>query len=232
MLSCHTIPMHLTRLMSQIRDRKLTYLSDSRLQALSALCLANERQHVPGVIIEAGCALGGSSILLCASKARQRELFIHDVFEMIPPPSDKDGTDVHERYAVIKSGQSKGIGGGSYYGYMPNLLDRVKDAFSELGYPIEANNVSLIQGMLQDTLNVNGPVSLAHIDVDWYEPVKTCLKRIFPRLSAFGALVIDDYQDWSGCRAAVDEFFDRVPSDSYEFDLSAGSLIVRKSGVS
>jgi len=214
--------------MSQIRDRKLTYLSDSRLQVLCELCLANERRHVPGVVIEAGCALGGSSILLCASKSPQRELFIYDVFEMIPPPSDKDGTDVHERYAIIKSGHSKGIGGGSYYGYMPNLLPRVKDAFSELGYPIDANNVSLVKGMLQDTLNVNQPVSLAHIDVDWYEPVKTCVERIFPRLSPFGAMVIDDYQDWSGCRTAVNEFFDRVPNESFEFDLTAGSLVVRK----
>jgi O-methyltransferase len=226
------MPKHLSGLMAQIRERQLTYLSDARLQALSEICLANERRQVSGVIIEAGCALGGSSILLCASKAPQRELLIYDVFEMIPPPGDKDGSEVHQRYAVIKSGQSKGIGGGSYYGYLPNLLSRVKDAFSELGYPVDANNVSLIKGMLQDTLNINGPVSLAHIDVDWYEPVKTCLERIFPRLSQFGAIVIDDYQDWSGCRTAVDEFFNRLPPDSYDFDLSAGSLIVRKTSAS
>src|SRR6476620_3510321 len=122
MVPCHTIPQYLTRLISQIRDQKLTYLSESRLHALSELCLANERQNVPGVIIEAGCALGGSSILLCASKSPKRELFIYDVFDMIPPPGDKDGTDVHERYAVIKSGQSKGIGGDTYYGYTSNLL--------------------------------------------------------------------------------------------------------------
>jgi O-methyltransferase len=231
MESSHTIPKSLTGIMSQIRDRKLTYLSDSRLKVLAELCLANERRHVPGVIIEAGCALGGSSILLCASKSPQRDLLIYDVFEMIPPPTNKDGTDVHERYAVIKSGQSKGIGGGTYYGYMDNLLNQVKEAFSELGYPIETNNVFLIKGMLQETLNVSQPVALAHIDVDWYEPVKTCLERVFPQLSAFGAIVIDDYQDWSGCRTAVDEFFDRVPADSYEFDLTAGSLIVRRTAV-
>jgi len=45
-------------------------------------------------------------------------------------------------------------------------------------------------------------------------------------------MVIDDYQDWSGRRAVVDEFFDCVPIDSYEFDLTAGSLVVRKTAAS
>jgi O-methyltransferase len=228
MLTSHAIPQHLGELIGQIRARNLTYLSDARLQALSELCLANERQRVPGVIIEAGCALGGSSILLCASKAPERELRVYDVFEMIPSPGGKDGADVHERYAVIASGKSKGIGGDRYYGYTPNLLSRVRDAFSDLGYPIDANHVSLIKGLLQDTLTVNEPVSLAHIDVDWYEPVKTCLERIYPWLSEGGAIVVDDYQDWSGCRTAVDEHFSRIPAHQYERDLSAGSLILRK----
>jgi asparagine synthase (glutamine-hydrolysing) len=218
----------IVKVMYEIRNRKLTYLSDARLQALSEQCLANERSNVPGIIIESGCALGGSSILLCASKARERLLFIYDVFETIPPPSDKDGKDVHERYAVIKSGKSKGIDGDRYYGYTPNLLGRVKDNFAELGYPIDANNVALVKGMLQDTLIVNQPVSLAHIDVDWYEPVKVCLERIYPQLSVHGAMIVDDYQDWSGCRAAVDEYFEQIPADTYEFVCTAGSLIIRK----
>ena len=229
---CHTIPRHLTELMSQLRERRLTYLSDARLQSLSQLCLTNERQNIPGIIIEAGCALGGSSILLCASKALKRKLVVYDVFEMIPPPGEWDGPDVHARYVVITSGQSKGIGGDRYYGYTPDLLRRVHETFVELGYPIDANNVSLVKGMLQDTLTVNQPVALAHIDVDWYEPVKTCLERIYPHLSEGGAMVIDDYQDWSGCHTAVDEYFERVPADSFVWDVTTGSLVVTKTAIS
>jgi hypothetical protein len=50
----------------------------------------------------------------------------------------------------------------------------------EGSYPCESNNVWLIQGMAQDTLTLDEPVSLAHIDVDWYEPVWTCLTRLEP----------------------------------------------------
>jgi asparagine synthase (glutamine-hydrolysing) len=34
-----------------------------------------------------------------------------------------------------------------------------------------------------------------------------CLQRIVPRLIVGGTLVIDDYEAWSGCRKAVDEYF-------------------------
>ena len=145
---------------------------------------------------------------------------------MIPAPGEHDGEDVHQRYEVIKSGESRGLGGELYYGYRPDLLGEVTRAFSESGYPIEQNNVHLIKGLVQDTMQIDGPVSLAHIDVDWYEPVLTCLQRIVPRLSDGGAIVLDDYKDWSGCRQATDDYFS--DKSSWDFDLSGSSLVVRR----
>ena len=75
------------------------------------------------------------------------------------------------------------------------------------GIAPEHDNVRLVQGRFEDVLEVTGPVALAHIDGDWYNSVMTCLERIAPRLARGGLLVIDDYDDWSGCRKAVDEYF-------------------------
>jgi asparagine synthase (glutamine-hydrolysing) len=61
------------------------------------------------------------------------------------------------------------------------------------------------------------------VDVDWYSPVKTCLKHIVPQISPGGMLVLDDYQDWGGCRKAVDEFLEEG-SRRVAMDNSAGSL--------
>jgi len=36
--------------------------------------------------------------------------------------------------------------------------------------------------------------------------VKFCLNTLRGRLSRYGAIVVDDYNDWPGCRQAVDEF--------------------------
>jgi asparagine synthase (glutamine-hydrolysing) len=56
---------------------------------------------------------------------------------MIPPPSLKDGTDVHERYNVISSGQSIGLGGGTYYGYIDNLKRTVEKNFNTCNLELE-----------------------------------------------------------------------------------------------
>lgn len=109
----------------------------------------------------------------------------YDVFGMIPPPGEKDGEDVHRRYATIVEGRSKGIGGETYYGYRDELLTEVTESFARHGLPIEANNVDLIQGLFEDTIELDEPVALAHLDGDWYASTMTCLTRITPLLFRF-----------------------------------------------
>ena len=88
-------------LVRKIRDSKLTYLSDSKLVGLLRCVHSIEEKDVPGVFIEAGCALGGSSILIAKTKETVREFQIYDVFDMIPAPTEEDTEDVHERYRTI-----------------------------------------------------------------------------------------------------------------------------------
>ncbi len=223
-----TLPREVRKTIRAVKKDRLTYLSRSRLRRLASLCRSHERGRVPGGVIEAGCALGGSSIVMASAKRKDRKLFVYDVFDVIPPPSAEDGADVQERYEAIRSGQAEGIEGDRYYGYVGNLYEQVIASFTRLGYPPEEHNVTLVKGLLQDTLRVCEAVSLAHIDVDWYEPVRTCLERIEPRLSVGGALVLDDYDDWSGCRRAVDAYFRDKDSARYAFDTSSGSLVITK----
>ena len=197
----------------EVRRQKLTYLSVGALNDLFEAAKQADRSRRPGVFIEAGCALGGSAIVLAKAKHPQRPLFIHDVFGMIPPPNEEDGEDVHRRYQRIKSGQAAGIGGDPYYGYETELVDKVRGSFAASGVPVDTNAVSLVEGLFQDTITGDEPVALAHIDGDWYESVRTCLERIGPRLSPGGVMVIDDYFHWSGCRTAVDQFLAKHPDD-------------------
>jgi hypothetical protein len=197
----------------QVRQQKLTYLPIGALNDLYQAALDADDEARPGVFLEAGCALGGSAIVLAKAKDPTRPLFIHDVFGMIPPPTDEDGPDIHARYEKIKSGQAAGIGGDPYYGYEESLTDRVRDTFATFGLPVEENAVTLVKGLFQDTITGDEPVALAHIDGDWYDSVRTCLERIGPRLSFHGVMVIDDYFYWSGCRRAVDEFLAANPND-------------------
>ena len=74
-------------------------------------CRSIEIANLPGVFIEAGCALCGSAILIAKTKKYERPFFVCDVFEMIPPATEKDSQDVHDRYRIITDGKSVVIGG-------------------------------------------------------------------------------------------------------------------------
>ena len=214
-------------LIGRIRERNLTYLSDKKLASLVTTCRAIESAGLPGIFLEAGCALGGSAILLASVKADARPLHVYDVFGMIPPPTADDTPDVHRRYRTIMQGKSVGINGDTYYGYQPDLYDVVLDNLKSFDIDVEKQSVELIEGLVQDTLRLDGPVAMAHIDVDWYEPVKTCLERVFPLLVAGGSIILDDYHDWGGCRKATDEYLQQVPGQ-FVLDDSAGSMKITK----
>ena len=188
---------------------QLTYLDADALTDLYETALAAEAAALPGMIVEAGCALGGSAIVLAAAKSPERPMRVFDVFGMIPPPSDADDQDVHERYEVIRSGQSEGLGGDRYYGYEENLLAKVAENFETHGVSLQAHRVELVQGLFEDTMNFDEAVCIAHVDGDWYESVATCLERIHPVLVPGGVMIIDDYFAWSGARKAVDDFLVR-----------------------
>jgi predicted O-methyltransferase YrrM len=214
-------------LVRQVRKRRLTYLGYDALSDLERTVRRLEAAGVPGIIVEAGCALGGSTVVLARAKRPDRPLRVYDVFGMIPPPSDADGEDIHARYQTVVRGDSPGIEGDRYYGYEENLRDKVANTLRSFGLDLEAHRIELVQGLFQDSLHVDEPVALAHIDADWYESVRTCLERIAPHLSPGGALVIDDYDHWSGCRKAVDEYF-ADKRNQYAFVRHARLHIVRR----
>ena len=148
---------------------------------------------------------------------------MYDVFGLIPEPSARDGEDVHQRYEMIRNGQAQGIAGNTYYGYQDDLFNVAIENFRRHGVPVEANAVRLVKGLFQDTLRVEEPVAMAHVDGDWYQSVMTCLRRIEPWLVQDGVLIIDDYDHWSGSRKAVDEYFrDKLGSTSS----SAGHVFI------
>ena len=201
------LPEPVERVIAQVRAENLTYLSPGNLRDLAALVRDLDRRDVPGLVIEAGTARGGSAITMAAAKAPDRRMKVYDVFGMIPPPSDRDGQDVHRRYAKIASGGASGVGGETYYGYRDDLLTEVTESFERLGVRLDERHVELVPGLFEDTIHLDEAVALAHLDGDWYESTMTCLQRIAPLLSPGGRIVLDDYYAWSGCRTAVDEYF-------------------------
>jgi O-methyltransferase len=213
----------------EVLRRKLTYLSPDRLNSLYECMDAVRMGNVPGDFTEFGVALGGSGACMAAALDGDRRYFGFDVFGMIPPPTEIDGERVNARYKLIASGQSHGIAGSVYYGYIENLYDVVKATFSSLGLPVDDRRISLVRGLFADTLPNYGDVKIAvaHLDCDWYEPVAYCLNYVWPRLSPGGFIILDDYNDWEGCKKAADEFM--ASTNGVELVRLLPHAVIRKS---
>jgi O-methyltransferase len=201
-----------------VRARGLTYLSNARLISLVKKVQKIIRAQKTPVIIEFGVALGGSAILMSSllHPAGRGQFYGYDMFGLIPPPSDNDERDAHDRYNAIVSGQSKGLKGQKYYGYETDLLSKVKAQFKAFGMET-GMNLQLIAGDFRQSFQEPASaVDLIHIDCDWYESVVFCLEVAKAHLRVGGLIVVDDYNDYQGCAKAVDAF---VAKHSREFKL-------------
>lgn len=193
-----------------VRREQLTYLSWPKLRSLERAADEVMARGVAGDFIEAGVARGGSAIVLASRLDSGRRFLGYDVFEMIPPPSERDAPDAHRRYETIRSGRSEGLGGTTYYGYVDDLLGDVRRAFERHGLPLEDGRVELHPGLFETSLRPQAPIALAHIDCDWHDPVLLCLERIHEWLSPGGFVIADDYHHYEGCARACHEFLAAV----------------------
>lgn len=205
----------LSPLARSVLRRRLTYLHPGKLRHIERRLAETIEARVPGDIVEFGVALAGSTVLLAQEATAERRFYGLDVFGMIPEPaSEKDDARSKRRYQDIVQRRSVGIGGDPYYGYRDDLYEHAGAQLRHYGTPMDGERVRLVKGLFEDswpTLDV-GRIAFAHIDCDWYDPVKFCLGETAKRLSPGGAIIIDDYHDYEGCRIAVDEFLQANPS--------------------
>lgn len=198
-----------------VLSRRLTYLQPAKLRHIERRLRETVSAGVPGDIIEFGVALAGSTVLLARQATPPRRFYGLDVFGMIPEPtSDKDDAKSKARYQDIVGNKSRGIRGDAYYGYRDDLYEHASAQLDHYGTPVDGDRIRLVKGLFKEswpTLDI-ARIAFAHIDCDWYDPVKFCLAETARRLSPGGAIIIDDYHDYEGCRTAVDELLRDHPA--------------------
>jgi O-methyltransferase len=110
-----------------------------------------------------------------------------------------------------KSSAEDGQGSKKWVGEVVGSPKRVVSIFRRL--EIDLKRVTFHRGWFEDTFPDSdiSKVALLHIDADFYESVKLCLDKWYPRLSPGGYIQFDDYNIFVGCTRAVDEFLERHP---------------------
>jgi hypothetical protein len=143
-----------------------------------------------GALVECGVAKGGCLALMSLLSAGKRQVWGFDSFEAMPAQSPEDEGDGECWVGVDVSG---GLGEAR----------RTLDALH-----VEGDWVRLVPGWFEDTLPKTeiGPIAVLRLDNDWYASTKFCLERLYDRVANGGAVVVDDYHTFVGCRKAVDEF--------------------------
>jgi Macrocin-O-methyltransferase (TylF) len=152
---------------------------------------------VPGDLVETGVWRGGTTILMRAilKKHNIEDVIVWcaDSFEGMPKPTTAD----------LKAQANSDF---SDRDYLAVSLEQVQANFERFG--LLDDQVKFLKGWFRDTLPT-APIeriALLRMDGDLYSSSMDALTCLYPKVSAGGYVIVDDYNSWPACRQAVDEY--------------------------
>lgn len=175
-----------------------------------------------GSIVECGVWRGGMAAGFMKIFGRGRRYILFDSFEGLPPPNENDGEDA--RWWQEHPEHPR---------YFDNCTADLSDVEQLLNSADSQFNIRIVKGWFSETLPKTSLESIAfvHLDCDWYDSYTQCLQRLWPHIRPGGAIIIDDYFDWEGCRRAVHDFLSRAQArETIERVGSTGGAFIRRRG--
>lgn len=178
-------------------SRAHTMIGIPRLENIQFCVEEILRSGVKGDLIETGVWRGGASIfmrgILKAHGVTDRRVWVADSFEGLPPANrvrypKESNAEFHKHKELA----------------IP--LEEVRRNFERYGLLDE--QVRFLKGWFRDTLPA-APIeklALMRLDGDMYEATMDGLVHLYPKLSAGGFVIIDDYNVVQACNAAVEDF--------------------------
>jgi hypothetical protein len=159
--------------------------------------LAHNFRHVAGCVVECGVWRGGMIAGFADVLGSEREYFLFDSFEGLPPAR----VEVDGKAAIEYQ-----LGRSPYF--HNNCTASLEEATAVMKMS-SAKHFSMIKGWFEDTIPNFKPVSkiaILRLDGDWYDSTRICLEHLYPQVADGGIVIFDDYYAWEGCARAVNEF--------------------------
>ena len=201
---------------SLIRDRVLTDLPDTPRQVdllgkligtypVSGMFLLDALHTalgVPGAVCEFGVAQGATSALIANEllhHAPDRELWLYDSFQGLPPPTGQDML-VDDLLSLGKV--------ESYVGRFATPQTEVELRLADIGWP--ATSTHIVAGFFTPQSLIPKQIAFAYVDFDFFEPILNALNAVHSRSQIGTIALVDDYGFFSaGAQRAADEFAQR-----------------------
>ena len=185
--------------------------------------LAHRSAAVEGDFIETGVARGGASILMMAvldDVGSSKRHFSCDSFLGLPAGTEKDITFNNDCSLATRSESGAmgcGIRRGGSLREQRRALEEIRGHFrhdrSSFEANVQASQVStarmvVVPGWFNETLPPAGlrRIAFLRLDGDLYESTRDAITALYPFVASGGAIYVDDYGAYGGCRLAIDEF--------------------------
>jgi O-methyltransferase len=130
----------------------------------------------------------------------QRDVYLFDSFEGLPPATENDG---HSAIEYQKKTDA--------IDYHDNCKAEIE--FAQRAMKISGvKNVHIIKGWFENTLpgyEFKSPILILRLDGDWYDSTMQCLENLYEKVVPGGLILIDDYHTWDGCTRAVHDFLSK-----------------------
>lgn len=210
--------------------KNYTMTSVERMKALYDSIEYVIENDIQGDFVECGVYKGGSSMLVAKYLADNgmvdRKIYMYDTYEgMSKPDAELDVRVKGGASAIHKFEQTATSDDSSMWCY--SSIDEVKQNMAMTNFP--ADNIIYVKGKVEDTIPsvIPSNISILRLDTDWYASTKHELIHLFPLLSKYGILIIDDYGHWAGAKKAVDDYFENKEIELQTIDYT-GRLIVNE----
>lgn len=194
-------------------------------------------KDAPGVYVECGVA-AGAQIIAMAAGAPNKTIYAFDSFEGIPLPSNKDNQMPGIRMLTMEEQLE-----------LPNPGEQVLESSGATSVSVEdfvnhlVNSgvnfewVFWVVGWFEESLpkwlelHSDTDIAILRLDGDLYNSTYVCLQNLYPKVIKGGIVIIDDWA-LSGCRAAVEQYFDdNGPPDWYWYQAKVSYITDKNSTV-
>ncbi len=175
-------------IMNQLHQERRTMVSRPRLISLAHHCTNLAGQ---GALVECGVARGGCLAMMALMAKGRSDVWGFDSFAPMPEQTPEDD----------------GVG-EEWVGWQAADVAQVDTTLSL--FELDRSTIHVVPGWFEDTLEAQrdqiGPIAVLRLDNDWYRSTRYCLETLYDQVIPGGAVILDDYYEFPGCRRATDEF--------------------------